>query len=81
MAAPRDPVCIQCGEPVTDPPRIPLLPSGRPCPRCRDRFVESLPSLLPGSGEPVAGEAPPREEASASPPAGSPFLRSADEPA
>jgi hypothetical protein len=48
MSESSDPVCFQCGNPVTDPPRIHYLASGEACHHCRDRFVDSLPTLLPG---------------------------------
>lgn len=40
-------LCFTCGLPIADPPRFNHLPSGRPCPTCKDRLLESLPPLLP----------------------------------
>lgn len=40
-------LCFTCGLPIADPPRFNHLPSGRPCPTCKDRLLESLPALLP----------------------------------
>ena len=55
-------MCFQCGNPVADPPRIHYLASGEPCSHCRDRFVDSLPTLLPGE-EPMVEEEPAESEA------------------
>lgn len=41
-------VCLTCGCPAGDPPVLNRLPSGEPCPSCRDRTLEVLPALLPG---------------------------------
>jgi len=51
MSEESAPVCIRCGNPVTDPPRIQYLASGEACYCCRDRYVDSLPSLLPAEVE------------------------------
>lgn len=48
MSEERDPLCFQCSQPVTSPPRINYLADGDPCPACHNRFVDSLPPLLPG---------------------------------
>ncbi len=48
MSEKNDPVCFQCGNTVSVPPRIHYLASGEACAQCRDRFVDSLPALLPG---------------------------------
>ena len=58
MKAPEGTLCFTCGLPIADPPRFNHLPSGRPCPSCKDRLLESLPALLPGEGtaQPEAAE-------------------------
>lgn len=49
MAKDSDVVCFTCGLAVGKPLRVNTLPSGAPCPSCRDRVLEALPSLLPRS--------------------------------
>jgi len=44
-------LCITCGQAFAGPTRINTLPSGQACPACRDRLLESLPSLLPSECE------------------------------
>jgi hypothetical protein len=66
MSEKSDPLCFQCGRPVTSPPQVNLLPNGDTCPQCRDRFVDALPPLLPGhfgAGIDGGGEFPELEEA------------------
>lgn len=47
----KDVVCFSCGQSVGTPLRVNTLSSGTPCPACRDRVLEALPSLLPrGAG-------------------------------
>ncbi len=54
---PKDVVCFSCGQPVGTPLRVNTLSSGAPCPACRDRVLEALPSLLPrASGSPYGDE-------------------------
>lgn len=40
-------LCFSCGLALGDPPRLNHLPNGSVCPACRDRLLESLPSILP----------------------------------
>jgi hypothetical protein len=50
-------VCITCGLPSGDPPRLNHLPGGQVCPACRDRLLATLPPLLPSdSGEQLRDE-------------------------
>ena len=42
----KDPVCFTCGHSVETPLEN-VLSDGRPCQVCRDRVLESQPSLLP----------------------------------
>ncbi len=39
-------VCIQCGQPIGDPPRLNLLAEEEPCPACAERLLESLPGIF-----------------------------------
>lgn len=39
--------CFTCGMAVGDPPQLNSLQDGKPCPACRDRLLESLPSIVP----------------------------------
>ncbi len=48
MSDSKGSLCITCGQPTGGAPRLNTLASGRACPTCRDRLLESLPSLLPG---------------------------------
>lgn len=43
----REPRCFTCRQPVGDPPVLNRLEDGGACPACRDRLLDSLPSLLP----------------------------------
>ena len=54
----RDPLCFQCGHPVTTPPRVQYLATGEVCPQCELRFVDSLPSLLPCEPAALRGAEP-----------------------
>ena len=47
MAKPENVRCFTCGETLGSEPRLHLLPSGEPCPACRDRLLESIPPALP----------------------------------
>ena len=47
MTDPRAPICFTCSQPILDPPRFQLMPSGEFCPACRDRVLDAAPSLLP----------------------------------
>ena len=49
----RKPVCFTCGSSVETAFEN-VLPDGDPCSTCRQRALESLPSLLPGQGKEVA---------------------------
>lgn len=50
MGRAQDTLCIGCGLPAGNPPRLNRLDDGRVCPTCRDRLLESLPPALPGLG-------------------------------
>lgn len=39
--------CFTCGLPVGEPAQLNALPDGKPCPACRERLLESLPSIVP----------------------------------
>lgn len=39
--------CFTCGMAVGEPAQLNSLPDGKPCPACRDRLLESLPSIVP----------------------------------
>ncbi len=54
----RDPLCFQCGNPVTTPPRVRYLATGEACPQCQLRYIDSLPSLLPSEPPAVHHEEP-----------------------
>lgn len=62
MASPKPTLCFTCGQEVGEPPRLNKLPEGRSCPACRDRLLDSLPSLLPSQLVPdsIAIETRPR---------------------
>lgn len=49
-------LCITCGLPAGEPLRMNHLPSGAPCPACRDRLLDGLDAPLPADlmrlGEP-----------------------------
>jgi len=47
----RSPVCIGCGQPTGPRARLNHLPDGRPCPSCRERLLDELPSILPAPVE------------------------------
>ena len=49
MPARTPTLCFTCGLVIGDPPRLNQLPEGRTCPACRDRVLDSLPSLLPSA--------------------------------
>ena len=51
MADPKNPVCFHCGQIAAQGPPWNTTDTGEVCTICRDRFLESLPSLLPQSGE------------------------------
>jgi len=40
-------VCFTCGLVIESPPRLSRLTTGQPCPACRDRVLDGLPSALP----------------------------------
>jgi len=42
-------ICIACGQPAGDPPKLNRLESGQPCRSCANRFLDAQPSLLPGA--------------------------------
>jgi len=44
-------LCFTCGQPSGPEPRLNSLANGRVCPTCRDRLLESLPSILPSEAE------------------------------
>ncbi|MFT5290342.1 MAG: hypothetical protein ACI82F_002416 [Planctomycetota bacterium] len=44
-----DPRCFTCRNPVQEPPVLNELDDGTNCPACRDRVLDSLPSLLPSA--------------------------------
>jgi hypothetical protein len=50
--------CFTCGQPVTEPPRLNRLPGGEPCPACRERALDAVPSVLPMPGAGRAGRIP-----------------------
>ena len=54
MPETRPTICITCGQALGEVPELHRLSDGSPCPSCRDRLLETLPALLPGSPEPVA---------------------------
>lgn len=70
-------LCFTCGQAFAGPTRINTLPSGQACPTCRDRLLESLPSLLPSEAEEelVEEEAVHAHAEGAEPPGPSPRLR------
>ena len=39
-------VCFECGQGVTDPPTLHVLPDGRNCRRCADRVLASQPGIF-----------------------------------
>jgi hypothetical protein len=41
------PVCFTCGMAVGEPHKLNRLDNGQICPTCRDRVLDSLPSILP----------------------------------
>jgi DNA-directed RNA polymerase subunit RPC12/RpoP len=43
------PVCFTCGLEVGEPYQLNRLANGRVCPTCRDRVLDSLPPVLPGT--------------------------------
>ena len=47
MALDRQPVCFTCSQPIAEGPAINRLENGDFCPSCRNRLLDSLPSLLP----------------------------------
>jgi len=47
MALDRQPVCFTCSQPIAESPAINRLENGDFCPTCRNRLLDSLPSLLP----------------------------------
>ena len=51
------PLCITCGQPTGDDPFGNRLPTGEPCPTCRSRALDALPSLLPRTAVVEAEEA------------------------
>ena len=58
-------LCFTCGQPVSDPPVLNELPSGEPCPACRERALDAAPALLPFAEAGREGEveaAPEQEE-------------------
>ena len=72
MATPT--LCISCGQPVTDPPRLNVLPSGEPCPACRARALDAAPSILPSTGpRPLKPETEPVAEPTGEPAGEAPF--------
>jgi hypothetical protein len=40
-------ICFTCGQRVTEPPRLNILPDGEPCQACRNRALDAAPSVLP----------------------------------
>jgi hypothetical protein len=58
MALDRQPVCFTCSQPIAEPPAINRLENGDFCPTCRDRLLDSLPSLLPSRPGVESEEAP-----------------------
>jgi DNA-directed RNA polymerase subunit RPC12/RpoP len=50
------PLCFTCGQAFAGPTRLNTLPGGQACPTCRDRLLESLPSLLPSDPEALEEE-------------------------
>ena len=42
-----EPVCFTCGLHVGEPYRLNRMDNGQICPTCRERVLESLPSILP----------------------------------
>ena len=60
MATEAEILCFRCGQQLLDPPEVPTLPDGEPCPACRDRLLDLLPAPLPrrfGSGPSPAASA------------------------
>ncbi|MDE0895709.1 MAG: hypothetical protein OSB10_03905 [Planctomycetota bacterium] len=53
--------CFTCGRAVGSPPLLNRLENGLPCPACRDRVLDSLPSILPGPGSEFESELPQAE--------------------
>jgi hypothetical protein len=62
MGAANPTRCFTCGLPVGEPAQLNRLTDGKPCPACRDRLLESLPSIVPTRRRELAGERPDREE-------------------
>ena len=66
MMGASETLCITCGQPAGEFPRLNHLPSGQVCPTCRNRLLEALPPLLPGGfdavDEPREAEETPRTE-------------------
>jgi len=54
----RNPVCIGCGLPTGPFPRLNRLTDGRPCPRCQQRLLETLPAPFPTPFEEPAEREP-----------------------
>lgn len=52
-----DPRCFTCRQPVGDPPILNRGEDGELCPTCRERVLDSLPTLLPSSPVDVEVEA------------------------
>ena len=46
MRSGSDVVCIRCGLPIGDPPRINRLSDGEPCGACAERLLETLPPIF-----------------------------------
>lgn len=66
--ADSDVVCIQCAQPIGDPPKLNELEEGQPCPTCMGRLLDQLPPIFhmpvghPG-GVVAQEESGPEEEA------------------
>ena len=58
----NDPRCFTCRQVVEDPPVLNRLEDGSLCCACRDRVLDSLPSLLPSSPSDVEIEEPEFED-------------------
>ena len=46
---PSRPVCIACGQPAVYRGEWNRLPTGEPCPTCRERLLDAIPAALPAA--------------------------------
>jgi len=62
MSTPNETRCFTCRQLVREPPVLNELADGSSCPACRNRVLDSLPSLLPSSPVEVEVEVEEDEE-------------------